>query len=191
MEQGKKRNGEVTGAEIEHFNLCPQLFPAPYSLFPALRPMPYALFRKSCAWTTCCMVLLSRGLTVSRRISQLHDGRRSSRLRALPDSSAVVRVGGSRPPDTCAEDRPSTSAENPGAILRVAREALGLSLVDLSRATKISTSLLSAVEQMRFDRLPALIYTRGFIKAYAREVGLDAEEIASRYFAGTRPVEPP
>jgi cytoskeleton protein RodZ len=128
---------------------------------------------------------------VSRRISQLHDGRQSSRPTALLDSSTVVKVGGEVGPDACGEDRPPTSTEKPGAILRAAREAAGLSLVDLSRTTKISTALLTAVEQMRFDRLPAIIFTRGFVKAYAREVGLDAEEMATRYLVGVVPVEPP
>ena len=96
-----------------------------------------------------------------------------------------MRGGGAEVPDTCGEDRPLKTAENPGAILRAAREAHGLSLRDLSRSTKISFVLLTALEQMRFDRLPALIFTRGFVKAYAREVGLDPEEMANRYHAGT------
>ena len=110
-----------------------------------------------------------------------------------PDSSAVtvVRAGGAAVPDTCGEDRPLTTAENPGAILRAAREAHGLSLRDVSRSTKISPGLLLAIEQMRFDRLPARIFTRGFIKAYAHEVGLDSEEIANRYLAGTVPSSAP
>jgi cytoskeleton protein RodZ len=134
------------------------------------------------------MNLPVRSFTVSRRIHQLHSVRHNSRVAAFPDSSAVVRVGGAESPDTCAEDRPLTSAaENPGAILRSAREAHGLSLRDVSRSTKISPTLLTALEQMRFDRLPALIFTRGFVKAYAREVGLDSEEMANRYLAGIAP----
>ena len=124
---------------------------------------------------------------MSRRIHQLHSVRHNSRAAAIPDSSAVVRAGGVEVPDACGEDRPLSSAENPGAILRSAREAHGLSLRDLSRNTKISPTLLTALEQMRFDRLPALIFTRGFVKAYAREVGLDSEEMANRYLAGIAP----
>ena len=57
--------------------------------------------------------------------------------------------------------------------LRHARERLGLSLRDISNGTKIRTSILSSIERNEIDRLPPPIFTRGFVKAYAREVGLD------------------
>ena len=141
-------------------------------------------------WTGSCIILLSGVFPVSRRIHHLHSVRRTNQV-SLTDSSTVVRAGGAIVPDTCGEDRPLTSVENPGAILRAAREAHGLSLRDLSRSTKISPTLLTALEQMRFDRLPARIFTRGFVKAYAREVGLDSEEMANRYLPGTVPMESP
>ena len=57
--------------------------------------------------------------------------------------------------------------------LRHARERLGLSLRDISDRTKIRTSILSSIERNEIDRLPPPIFTRGFVRAYAREVGLD------------------
>src|SRR5687767_15066864 len=57
--------------------------------------------------------------------------------------------------------------------LRHARERLGLSLRDIADRTKIRTTILGAIENNETDRLPPPIFTRGFVKAYAREVGLD------------------
>jgi cytoskeleton protein RodZ len=57
--------------------------------------------------------------------------------------------------------------------LRHARERLGLSLRDISDRTKIRTGILSSIERNEIDRLPPPIFTRAFVKAYAREVGLD------------------
>ena len=68
-------------------------------------------------------------------------------------------------------------------MLRKAREAKGLSLDDLIRSTKISRSMLQALERRDLTTLPAAIYTRGFIKSYAKEVGLDPDATASAYFS--------
>ena len=68
-----------------------------------------------------------------------------------------------------------------GATLRRARTRKGLTLEQLARATKISVPALDALENNDFDRLPATIYTRGFLRVYAREVGLDPEETVDDY----------
>lgn len=59
--------------------------------------------------------------------------------------------------------------------LRHARERLGLSLRDISDRTKIRTSILGSIERNEIDRLPPPIFTRAFVRAYAREVGLDPQ----------------
>lgn len=82
---------------------------------------------------------------------------------------------------------PELAALDPGATLRAAREARGLSIDDLNRTTKISGSMLRALEQNQIEKLPAKIFTRGFLKAYAREVGLDPETTADRYLAHVVP----
>ncbi|HXH07271.1 MAG TPA: helix-turn-helix transcriptional regulator, partial [Vicinamibacterales bacterium] len=67
--------------------------------------------------------------------------------------------------------------------LRQAREQAGLSLADLSARTKIRVSHLDAIERGAFDRLPGGIFTRGYLRAYAREVGLDPEAVVRDYLA--------
>jgi len=77
---------------------------------------------------------------------------------------------------------------NVGAALRDARERRGLSLDQLSQATKISVTTLGAIESNRIDKLPGGIFTRGFLRAYAREVGLDPEDTIQRYLRECEPV---
>ena len=66
-------------------------------------------------------------------------------------------------------------------MLQQRREVLGLTLEDLARTTKISRHTLHAIETNDVLLLPAAIYTRGFVKAYAREVGLDPETTGREY----------
>ena len=76
-----------------------------------------------------------------------------------------------------------------GSELRHARERLGLSLDDIAERTKIRAATLRAIEHDDFDRLPPPIFTRGFLKAYAREVGLDPDGVANRFAAALQAVD--
>jgi len=68
-----------------------------------------------------------------------------------------------------------------GGDLRRARAARGLSLADIARRTKINHVLLRAIEENRFDRVPGGLFTRSYLRAYAREVQLDPESIVAQY----------
>jgi cytoskeletal protein RodZ len=68
-----------------------------------------------------------------------------------------------------------------GTELRNARIARGLSLSEISARTKIGVGTLTLIENNQFDRLPSGVFTRGFLMAYAREVGGDPSEIAAHY----------
>ena len=73
-------------------------------------------------------------------------------------------------------------------MLRAAREARGLSVEDIARTTKIGKSILAAIEASDVLRLPAAIYTRGFVKAYAHEVGLHPDHTADEYLRRIEPL---
>jgi helix-turn-helix protein/uncharacterized protein DUF4115 len=77
-----------------------------------------------------------------------------------------------------------------GAALRDARESRSLSLEAISARTKIRVDQLRALESDAFERLPEPIFVRGFIRAYAREVGLDPVALVSHYRPGPVPSEP-
>jgi cytoskeleton protein RodZ len=74
-----------------------------------------------------------------------------------------------------------------GDELRRARTARKLSLSDIAARTKINQTILRAIEENRFDRVPGGLFTRGYLRAYAREVHLDPEEIVERYRAAFEP----
>jgi cytoskeleton protein RodZ len=70
-----------------------------------------------------------------------------------------------------------------GALLRDARERAGVSLRDIATETKISMPTLEALERNDVARLPGGIFLRAFVRAYAKEVGLDPEDVVRRFVA--------
>ena len=56
-----------------------------------------------------------------------------------------------------------------------------MSLVEVSRATKIQTKYLEALENGEYGKLPAEVYVRGFLRGYARHLGCDEEAILRLY----------
>ncbi len=73
-----------------------------------------------------------------------------------------------------------------GDKFRKAREKKELSLDDVSNVTKISSRMLRAIEEEHFDDLPGGVFNKGFIRAYAKHLGLDAEEAVTDYLASLR-----
>ena len=68
-----------------------------------------------------------------------------------------------------------------GRKLREARERRGLSLRQISNATKISMLTLEALERNDIARLPGGIFGRGVVRSYALEVGLDPESAIDEF----------
>src|SRR5271166_5095658 len=73
-----------------------------------------------------------------------------------------------------------------GEKLRKQREQRGIELDAISNTTKISTRMLRALEDEHFDQLPGGVFNKGFVRAYARQVGLDEEEAISDYLTALR-----
>lgn len=68
-----------------------------------------------------------------------------------------------------------------GEELRTARELRGLSLHEAEEATKIRIKYLAALESEEFHIIPGRVYTIGFLRTYAKFLGIDAEELVSRF----------
>ena len=68
-----------------------------------------------------------------------------------------------------------------GARLRRSRLHRGVEIEQIARTTKINPTYLRFIEDERFDDLPAPVYVRGFLCAYARCIGLDPEAVAASY----------
>jgi hypothetical protein len=90
------------------------------------------------------------------------------------------------PPETARKPWP---APNIGSTLRESRERSGVTLDQLSRTTKISVRTLRLIEQNDIDELPGRVFLRGFLTAYAREVGLSGDDIVERYFHQFEPAQ--
>lgn len=68
-----------------------------------------------------------------------------------------------------------------GERLRREREMRRVSLDEISAATKIGTRLLRALEEEQFDLLPGGIFNKGFVRAYAKYLGIDEEGAVADY----------
>lgn len=68
-----------------------------------------------------------------------------------------------------------------GEELKRRREERNISLADISEATRIGTRFLKAIETDNYSILPGGIFTRSFIRAYAKQVGLNEDEAVARY----------
>ncbi|HEX8814777.1 MAG TPA: RodZ domain-containing protein [Terriglobales bacterium] len=74
-----------------------------------------------------------------------------------------------------------------GSQLRRAREQRGVGLDEIAQTTKIGTRFLRALETDQYDQLPGGIFNKGFIRAYARAVGIDEDQAIADYVAATEP----
>lgn len=70
-----------------------------------------------------------------------------------------------------------------GERLRAAREAQGLTLDEIAASTRIPRRHLQTIEEGRYDDLPAPTYSAGFIKSWARHLGLNGQPLADEFRA--------
>jgi hypothetical protein len=69
------------------------------------------------------------------------------------------------------------AALNSGDSLRLERLRQGLTLCDIVQRTRIPIASLEAIEANEFDRLPGLVFVRGFVRTYATQLNLDPEPL--------------
>ena len=82
-------------------------------------------------------------------------------------------------------------ASTVGGEFQQARKAADLTLERVAAKTKIRVRFLEAIDAGDFDRLPDGVVRRGHLRAYAREVGLDPEQIVARYLREQDSHRPP
>ena len=68
-----------------------------------------------------------------------------------------------------------------GERFRAAREQRGLTLSDVAEHVRIRSVYLAAIEEENWKAIGAPVYTRGFLRTYARYLGLDPEEAVSEF----------
>ena len=77
-----------------------------------------------------------------------------------------------------------------GERLRRERERRKVTLEEISLSTKISIRLLTALETEKFEQLPGGIFNKGFVRAYARFLGMDEQEAIDGYLAAAGELTP-
>ncbi|HYE44409.1 MAG TPA: RodZ domain-containing protein [Caulobacter sp.] len=96
--------------------------------------------------------------------------------------TSLYRTGEYDPSAAVGGDAP-TLHDGPdlGAALKAVRLFHGVTLQDLADATRIRQTYLAALEDMRLEELPSRPFAVGYVKAYARHLGLDADAAVERF----------
>lgn len=76
----------------------------------------------------------------------------------------------------------------PGEILKKKREELGYNLKEIAKALRIRSDYLKAIEEGTFEKLPVEVYTKGYIREYAKFLKADTEIVIKAY---TEKISPP
>jgi curved DNA-binding protein CbpA len=97
----------------------------------------------------------------------------------------------SEPPGGSKEKKPSLSftglsfnvEDGPyrGKALKQIREKMGIELQAISKETKINIKILESIEEEVSEKLPALVYLKGFLKNYAQSLGLNPQKVIEEY----------
>ncbi len=130
-------------------------------------------------------LLLERGIlqkaTPSRRdrtkLSLMSDPKRFAANAALRIRDRLKPIASSNPviQEILANDVLS------GKDLKKIRDELGISLEEISEMVKVRIVYLHAIENDQFEKTPSRIFLKGFLRAYAQCMGLDADVVTSRY----------
>jgi flagellar biosynthesis protein FlhG len=68
-----------------------------------------------------------------------------------------------------------------GKTLKQVREKMGVELQVLSQETKINIKILEGIEEEALEKLPAMVYLKGFLKSFAQSIGLDPHKVVEDY----------
>lgn len=108
--------------------------------------------------------------------------------RSAADSQSATENGGVTEDGGVAESGLG-DGDRFGPWLRSQREMREITLREIADSSKISKRYLEALEAGKFEGLPAAVFTKGFLRQYARYVGLDPEEVLSFYESAREDLE--
>jgi cytoskeletal protein RodZ len=77
--------------------------------------------------------------------------------------------------------------ESIGTYLRRERELRQVSLEELVQTTRVPLRMLQRIEEDRFSELPGEVFAKGFLRSYARALGLDADALLDRFGRDQKP----
>ncbi|MGB5330532.1 MAG: RodZ domain-containing protein [Gammaproteobacteria bacterium] len=93
--------------------------------------------------------------------------------------------------DEQAKDAQRPTGVGPGERLQAARIQMGLSLADVAKRMHLSASIVEAIEDNHFEEITAPIFVKGYLRAYARIVSLDEDDMIDQYFDFYSGEDPP
>lgn len=76
-----------------------------------------------------------------------------------------------------------TSSASPGELLMRQREQLGIPLADAARALNLRPAVVGGLEQDNYQEIPVAAYRRGYLRAYAKYLGMDDHLVLEAYQA--------
>lgn len=81
----------------------------------------------------------------------------------------------------------ASSRSNPGEVLRQARESKGWQVAEVAAQLNLTAHSLAQLEAGEFERLPGHTFARGYVRAYAKLLGLDQAEMVEAFdrYTGT------
>lgn len=79
------------------------------------------------------------------------------------------------------EEQPRTDQPSPGALLRAGREKAGLTVEQVAEKLHLLNSVVSSLEKDCYDRIRGDTFVRGYMRNYARLLGIDGDEVVGRY----------
>lgn len=94
-----------------------------------------------------------------------------------------LRVVSDKDPELAGGPVQDAPQQRIGAIMRAARENLGYSIHQVNRETRVHLSHLRAIEDMTPNLLGAPVYAKGYIRTYARFLGMDEQTTLDRYMS--------
>ena len=111
------------------------------------------------------------------KVSLMYDAKRFAANTALRVRDRLKPIASSNPviQEILANDVLS------GNDLKKIRDELGISLEEIAEMVKVRIVYLHAIENDQFEKTPSRIFLKGFLRAYAQCMGLDADVVATRY----------
>ena len=99
------------------------------------------------------------------------------------------QVQNTETPETEQQDAVQADTRGFGTVLRQAREACGYTIGDMVGRVRISVKQLRAIESEEVELLPEPVYVRGFIRAYAKSLGIESAPLVEDYNTRFAPVD--
>ena len=92
-------------------------------------------------------------------------------------------------PETSQQEAPQP-AQSVGALLKTERERLGLSREQITEMTRMRTHLVEAIENEAWDSLPPSAFVKGFLRSYAKVLGVSQDRVIDLYAKSSPPEAP-